>query len=99
MRLDLEHSVSAVGAPSRLAVTCSFFRISSGVPSARMAPWCMTTMRSEYVNTTSMSCSTITAVMPPERTTEVMVSMIGALSRVLTPLVGSSRNSSLGRSA
>ena len=79
--------------------TCSFLRISSGVPWARIAPWCMTTMRSEYLNTTSMSCSTITAVMPSPRTTEAMVSMIWPLSRVETPLVGSSRNSSFGFSA
>jgi len=38
-------------------------------------------------------------VTPPARTTEDTVSMICVLSRVLTPLVGSSRNSSLGRSA
>ena len=79
--------------------TCSFFLISSGVPWARIAPWCMTTMRSEYLNTTSMSCSTITAVMPSPRTTEAIVSMIWPLSRVLTPLVGSSRNRSFGLSA
>ena len=41
----------------------------------------------------------IAAEMPVERTTEVTVSMIGAFSRVLTPLVGSSRKSSFGRSA
>ena len=51
------------------------------------------------MKTTSMSCSMMTAVMPPERTTAVMMSMMGAFSRVLTPLVGSSRKSSLGRSA
>src|SRR5437867_7165472 len=41
----------------------------------------------------------IVAEMPVERTIEVTVSMIGAFSRVLTPLVGSSRKSSFGRSA
>src|SRR5882672_212116 len=46
-----------------------------------------------------MSCSTMAAEMPVERTTEVTVSMIGAFSRVDTPLVGSSRKRSLGRSA
>ena len=35
----------------------------------------------------------ITAVIFPVRTTEVMMSMMGAFSRVLTPLVGSSSNS------
>ena len=48
------------------------------------------------VKTTSMSCSMMTAVIPPERTTAVMMSMIGAFSRVLTPLVGSSRKRSFG---
>src|SRR5207245_1548558 len=43
----------------------------------------------------SMSCSMITAVILPERTIDEMMSMIGAFSRVLTPLVGSSRKSSL----
>ena len=46
-----------------------------------------------------MSCSMIAAEMPVERTTDVTVSMIGAFSRVLTPLVGSSRKRSFGRSA
>src|SRR6266446_3860621 len=46
-----------------------------------------------------MSCSMIAAEMPVDRTTEVTVSMIGVFSRVLTPLVGSSRNRSFGRSA
>ena len=46
-----------------------------------------------------MSCSMTTAVTVPARTTEETVSMIWALSRVLTPLVGSSRNRSFGRSA
>ena len=46
-----------------------------------------------------MSCSIMTAVIPPDRTTEVMMSMMGAFSRVLTPLVGSSRNRSFGWSA
>src|SRR3990172_2386803 len=46
-----------------------------------------------------MSCSMTTAVIPPVRTIEVTMSMIGAFSRVLTPLVGSSRKRSLGRSA
>ena len=46
-----------------------------------------------------MSCSMTTAVMLPERTTVLTTSMIGAFSRVLTPLVGSSRKSSRGRSA
>jgi hypothetical protein len=41
----------------------------------------------------------IAAEMPVERTTDVTVSMIGAFSRVLTPLVGSSRKRSFGRSA
>ena len=59
----------------------------------------MTTMRSEYLKTTSMSCSTITAVMPSPRTTDAIVSMICPLSRVLTPLVGSSRNNSFGFNA
>src|SRR5215467_9391081 len=43
-----------------------------------------------------MSCSMIAAEMPVERTTDVTVSMIGAFSRVLTPLVGSSRKRSFG---
>src|SRR4029453_5104242 len=43
-----------------------------------------------------MSCSMIAAEMPCDRTTAVTVSMIGAFSRVLTPLVGSSRKGSLG---
>ena len=44
-RLDLEHGqsfrVNASGPdePSRIMATCSFLRISSGVPWARMAPW------------------------------------------------------------
>src|SRR5207247_420830 len=46
-----------------------------------------------------MSCSMIAAEMPLDRTTDVTVSMIGVFSRVLTPLVGSSRNRSFGRSA
>src|SRR3989304_2938174 len=46
-----------------------------------------------------MSCSMTAAVIPPVRTIEVTMSMIGAFSRVLTPLVGSSRKRSLGRSA
>src|SRR5437773_5065020 len=46
-----------------------------------------------------MSCSMIAAEIPVERTTEVTVSMIGAFSRVLTPLVGSSRKRSFGLSA
>ena len=46
-----------------------------------------------------MSCSMTTAVTIPARTTDDTVSMICAFSCVLTPLVGSSRNSSLGRSA
>ena len=33
--------------PMRLAITCSFRRISSGGPSARIVPWCMATIRSE----------------------------------------------------
>src|SRR5438067_748500 len=37
----------------------------------------------------SMSCSVTTAVMLPERTIEVTTSMMGAFSRVDTPLVGS----------
>src|SRR6267143_2892531 len=104
-RIDLEHDqsfrekASGPEEPIRIIATCSFFLISAGVPWARIAPWCITTMRSEYLNTTSMSCSTTTAVMPSPRTTEAIVSMIWPLSRVLTPLVGSSRNISLGRSA
>src|SRR2546430_2376190 len=43
-----------------------------------------------------MSCSMIAAEIPMERTTEVTVSMIGAFSRGLTPLVGSSTQRSLG---
>ena len=39
-----------------------------------------------------MSCSMTAAVTPPSRTADVMVSMIRALSRVLTPLVGSSHS-------
>src|SRR5260370_825903 len=46
-----------------------------------------------------MSCSMIAAEMPVPRTTEVIVSMIGAFSRVDTPLVGSSRKKSFCRSA
>src|SRR5207302_161762 len=46
-----------------------------------------------------MSCSMIAAEMPLDRTTDVTVSMMGVFSRVLTPLVGSSRNRSFGRSA
>src|SRR5258706_136414 len=104
-RIDLEHNqsfrekASEPEEPIRIIATCSFFLISVGVPWARIAPWCITTMRSEYLNTTSMSCSTTTAVMPSPRTTEAIVSMIWPLSCVLTPLVGSSRNRSLGRSA
>src|SRR5262245_966580 len=46
-----------------------------------------------------MSCSMIAAEMPCDRTTDVTVSMMGAFSRVLTPLVGSSRKRSFGRRA
>ena len=53
-RIDLEqHDPSfrceGVGPESRAGslATCSFVLISSGVPSARIAPWCITTMRSE----------------------------------------------------
>src|ERR1051326_274736 len=37
----------ASGAPSRMLATSSLARISSGVPSARKAPSCIMTMRSE----------------------------------------------------
>ena len=46
-----------------------------------------------------MSCSMMTAVMWPERTMAEMMSMMGAFSRVLTPLVGSSRKRRAGFSA
>src|SRR5262249_18343119 len=105
-RLQFEHvdqsfRVTASGPeePSRTMPTSSLFLISSDVPWARIAPCCMTTIRSEYLNTTTMSCSTITAVIPSPRTTEATVSMIWPLSRVLTPLVGSSRNRSFGFNA
>src|SRR5262249_36136988 len=100
IRLDpiqLEHRrrsahCGASGVPISVVSTFSSRRIWSGVPSARIVPWCMATMRSEYESTTSMSCSMMAAEMRSERTTAEMVSMMGAFSRVLTPLVGSSRN-------
>src|SRR5260370_41677096 len=87
------------GTPSRMLATSLLARISSGVPSARNAPSCIMAMRSAERNTTSMSCSMTTAVTIPPRTTDDTVSMICVFSCVLTPLVGSSRNRSLGRSA
>src|SRR3989441_5098301 len=45
------------GVPISVVSTFSSRRIWSGVPSARIVPWCMATIRSEYENTTSMSCS------------------------------------------
>src|SRR4029450_942635 len=102
--LELKHRTRCAhlevsGVPISVVSTFSSRRISSGVPSARIVPWCMATMRSEYEKTTSMSCSMMAAEMCSERTTAEIVSMMGAFSRVLTPLVGSSRNSSLGLSA
>src|SRR5438445_404972 len=87
------------GVPISVVSTFSSRRIWSGVPSARIVPWCMATIRSEYENTTSMSCSMMAAEMPSDLTTDTIVSMMGAFSRVPTPLVGSSRKSSLGFSA
>jgi len=48
--VELEHGgrhqrVSVV--PMSVVVTVSLRRISSGVPSARIAPWCIATIRSE----------------------------------------------------
>ena len=57
------------------------------------------TIRSAYLKTTSMSCSTMTALRPLDLTTDSIRSMICAFSRVPTPLVGSSRRINLGRSA
>src|SRR5207245_9629896 len=52
------HAVSPV--PISVVVTCSFRLISSGVPSARIVPWSMATLRSEWRQTLSLSCSMAT---------------------------------------
>src|SRR5262249_8506249 len=80
------------GVPISVVVTRSSRRISSGVPSARIVPWCIATIRSEYENTTSMSCSMMSAEIRSERTTLDMVSIIHAFSPLLTPLAASSTN-------
>jgi len=57
-------------------------------------------IRSEYVKTMSMSCSTwTTARMPTCRAAPTRVSMTRCLSAVLTPLVGSSRRMTSGARA
>src|SRR2546427_704652 len=83
--------------PRYTAWTSAWDRISAGVPSARMAPWWSTVMRSEISITTFILCSTTTTVRSAAM--RRISAMVRSVSSGLMPAVGSSSSSSLGSQA
>ena len=95
-------AASAIGAasmPMTSRRTAGSASTAAGGPRVRMRPWLQTATRSAKRATTSMSCSTNTAVTPASRSTRTRVSTTPIFSDAATPEVGSSISSRRGSSA
>src|SRR5690606_34751015 len=92
----LRSDVASSAVPRYASVTPGWPCTSGGVPSASISPWFIASTRSDTFETSDMSCSTISTVMPRSSRMSWIQKAMSPVSSTFNPEEGSSSSSSFG---